>query len=82
VVSPGSELRDYQEKREEDLAFGVLEHWIFDLAKEGMLMLQRVGGRWRERMVRPGEIDQTRILPGLQFPCESVFQTAKAAEHS
>src|SRR5438477_7831165 len=30
VVSPGSEFRDYQEKREEYLAFGVHEYWIFD----------------------------------------------------
>ena len=46
VVSPGSELRDYQEKREEYLAFGVREYWIFDAGKQEMLVLQRVAGRW------------------------------------
>jgi hypothetical protein len=30
VVSPGSELRDYVEKREEYLLFGVFEYWIVD----------------------------------------------------
>jgi Uma2 family endonuclease len=80
VVSPGSGSRDYQEKREEYLAFGVHEYWIFNLDKEEMLVLQRVGGRWRERAVRPGEVYQTRILPGLQFQCDLVFQAAKAAE--
>jgi Uma2 family endonuclease len=81
VLSPGSELRDYQEKREEYLAFGVHEYWIFDADKEEMLVLQRVGGRWRERIVRPGEVYQTRVLPGLQFACDLVFQAAKAVEN-
>lgn len=80
VVSPGSELRDYQEKREEYLAFGVHEYWILDAAKQEMLVLQRVGGRWRERIVRPPEVYQTRVLPGLQFSCAQVFQAANAAQ--
>jgi Uma2 family endonuclease len=80
IVSLGSELRDYQEKREECLAFGVHEYWIIDAEKQEMLVLQRVGGRWRERIVRPPEVYQTRILPGLQFSCEQVFQAAKAAQ--
>jgi Uma2 family endonuclease len=80
IISPGSELRDYQEKREEYLAFGVREYWIFDADKEQMLVLLRVGGRWRERIVRPPEIYKTRLFPGLQFSCEKVFQAAKAAE--
>jgi Uma2 family endonuclease len=78
VVSPGSELRDYQEKREEYLALGVHEYWIVDSGKEEMLVLRRVRGLWRERIVRPGEVYQTRVLPGLQFPCGAVFHAAKA----
>jgi Uma2 family endonuclease len=81
VVSPGSELRDYQEKLEEYLAFGVQEYWIIDADKQEMLVLQRVGGHWRERIVRPPEIYKTRLLPGLQFACEPVFQAANAAEN-
>jgi Uma2 family endonuclease len=81
VISPGSELRDYQEKREEYLAFGVHEYWIFDADKQEMLVLQRVGGRWREKVVRPPEIYQTRVLPGLQFSSASVFQAANLAEN-
>jgi Uma2 family endonuclease len=79
VVSRGSELRDYQEKREEYRAVGVREYWILDADKQQMLVLQRIGKRWRERIVRPPEIYQTRLLPGLQFACEQVFQAAKAA---
>jgi Uma2 family endonuclease len=80
VISAGSKLRDYQEKREEYLAFGVREYWIFDADKEEMLVLQSVGGRWRERVVRPPDIYKTRLFPGLQFSCERVFQAAKAVE--
>jgi Uma2 family endonuclease len=79
VVSLGSKLRDYKEKREEYLAFGVREYWIFDAAKREMLVLKRVGGRWRERSVRPPEIYRTRLLPGLRFSCGQVFQAAGAA---
>jgi Uma2 family endonuclease len=80
VVSRGSELRDYQEKREEYLVVGVREYWILDANKEEMLVLQRVGGRWRERIVRPPDVYKTRLFPGLQFSCERVFQAARAME--
>ena len=80
VISPGSKLRDYQEKREEYLAFGVREYWIFDAKKREMLVLKRVGGRWRDRIVRPPKLYQTRLLPGLRFSCAQVFQAADATE--
>ena len=55
IVSPGSERRDYEEKREEYLAFGVSEYWIVDAAKPEMLVLQRKGGRRspRDRQSQP-----------------------------
>lgn len=80
VVSSGSKLRDYKEKREEYLAFGVGEYWIFDLEKREMLVLKRIGGRWRERIVRPPKVYQTRLFPGLRFSCAQVFQAANATE--
>jgi Uma2 family endonuclease len=79
VVSPGSEHRDYQEKREEYLAFGVHEYWIVDAERQEVLALRRVGGRWRERILRPPETYRTSVLPGFEFPCEPVFQAATAA---
>jgi Uma2 family endonuclease len=80
VVSSGSKLRDYQEKREEYLAFGVREYRIFDAEKREMLVLGRVGGRWRERIVRPPEVYRTRLLPGLRFSCAQVFQAANGTK--
>jgi Uma2 family endonuclease len=78
VVSPGSEQRDYQEKREEYLAFGVREYWIFDLEREELLVLWRRSGRWAERVVRPPEVYRTRLLPGFELSCATVFEAARS----
>jgi len=77
VVSPGSEHRDYGEKREEYLRIGVREYWIIDAAREEMLVLRRSRGEWVERVIRPPEIYRTRLLPGLEFLCAPVFQAAR-----
>jgi Uma2 family endonuclease len=79
VVSPGSEERDYVEKREEYLAFGVREYWIVDADKGEVLVLRRRGSRWVEQVVRPPEIYQPRLLPGFAFDCARVFQAAEDA---
>jgi Uma2 family endonuclease len=79
VVSSGSEQRDYQEKREEYLRFGVHEYWIVDAQRQEVLVLRRVGGRWKEQIVRPPEVYRTRQLPGLEFNIAAVFEAARAA---
>lgn len=79
IVSPGSEQRDYVEKREEYLQFGVQEYWIFDVDRQELLVLRRKSGGWVERVVRPGEVYRTRLLPGFELACASVFEAAKAA---
>src|SRR5262249_30848556 len=40
-ISAGSEYRDYFEKREEYLLFGVREYWIVDSSRQEMLVLRR-----------------------------------------
>ncbi|HXG10110.1 MAG TPA: Uma2 family endonuclease [Gemmataceae bacterium] len=79
VVSPESEHRDYVEKRQDYLDFGVREYWIIDADKQQMLVLRRRGGRWTERVVRPPEGYQTRLLPGFEFNLAQVFQAAEEA---
>jgi Uma2 family endonuclease len=79
VVSPGSEHRDYVEKREEYLRFGVKEYWIVDAGKGEILVLRRVGGEWKERSVRPPEIYRTKRLPGFGLSCEDIFREANEA---
>lgn len=67
VVSPSSRHRDYHEKPEEYLRFGVLEYGILDADRREMLVMKRSRGRWNERVVRPPELYRTRLLPGFAF---------------
>lgn len=73
VVSLGSEVRDYVEKREEYFAFGVKEYWIFDAAKNQLLVLRRARGQWQEITTRPGETYETKLLPGFVLDCGKVL---------
>ena len=79
VVSPGSEHRDYVEKREEYFDFGIKEYWIVDADKKEVLVLRRSRGKWAERTLRPGDIYETKLLPGFQFDCGLVFKAAEGA---
>ena len=76
VVSPGSEQRDYVEKREEYLRFGVREYWIVDAERQEILVLRRSGGRWIERTLRASDTYRTRLLPDFVFACAPVFEAA------
>ena len=76
VVSTDSEHRDYVEKREEYLIFGIREYWIVDAYKQQMLVLTRRGGKWTQRVIRPPEIYQTKLLPGYEFNIGKVFEAA------
>ncbi len=74
IVSYGSADRDYIEKREEYLLFGVQEYWIFDSAKRQLFALRRVRGRWDEVVVRSSRRYKTPLFPGLEFDCGAVFE--------
>jgi Uma2 family endonuclease len=73
VVSLGSEHRDYVEKCEEYLRFGVSQYWIVDAERGEMLVHRRSAGRWIRRVVRPPEIYRTRLLPGFAFDLAAVL---------
>ncbi|MEK6259770.1 MAG: Uma2 family endonuclease [Planctomycetota bacterium] len=77
IVSSDSRHRDYDEKPDEYLQFGVQEYWILDAERAEMLVHRRVGGRWKKQIVKPPELHTTHLLPDLQFSCEAVFAAAK-----
>jgi len=79
VVSPGSVHRDYVEKREEYLAFGVREYWIVNAGKQEMLVLRRSGGRWVEQAMGAEDVYRTRLLQGFEFSLRAVFEAAAGA---
>jgi Uma2 family endonuclease len=76
VVSPSSRQRDYEEKPEEYLHFGVMEYWIVDADKAEMLVFRRSRGRWTERTIRPPAAYRTRLPPGFVFATGPVFAAA------
>jgi Uma2 family endonuclease len=76
IVSRSSAERDYGEKREEYLQFGILKYWILDAQRREMLILRRTRGRWAERVVRPPDLYRTKLLPGFEFSCGDVFDAA------
>jgi Uma2 family endonuclease len=80
IVSRGSRHRDYVEKREEYLKFGVREYWIIDDEKEEMLVHRRSDGRWIEHVIGADQIYRTRLLPGLEFHMKPIFDAARGAK--
>ena len=76
VVSRRGEQRDYVEKREEYLRFGVLEYWIVDPFRRKLLVLQRAGDVWEERELGDGETYQTELLPGLMMAVGEILGPA------
>jgi Uma2 family endonuclease len=77
VVSPGSETRDYGEKREEYLALVIKEYWIVDGDKQQIFVLRRVRGKWSEHVLNVGDSIETKLLPGFRLECDKVFQAAE-----
>ena len=65
VVSRGSVKRDYEVKREEYLAYGLLEYWIVDPLKRIVTVLTRHGDTWDEAVFRDEQVIVSLVLPGL-----------------
>ena len=65
VVSRGSVQRDYEIKREEYLAYGLLEYWIIDPFKQIVTVLSRRGDSWAEAVFRDEQVIASFVLPGL-----------------
>lgn len=80
VVSRGSKKRDYLEKREEYLSFGVKEYWIVDPLEKRITVLVRSRGKWKERVLGAGDTVSTTLLPGFALDVDKVF--AAAAEQN
>jgi Uma2 family endonuclease len=65
VVSEESIERDYVTKREEYLAYGLLEYWIVDPMKRQVTVLTRRGDRWNEAVFRDQQIIASFVLPSF-----------------
>src|SRR3954451_17870227 len=65
VVSETSAKRDYEDKPQEYLEFGVREYWIVDSPKQQMTAMVRRAGRWEAQVVKPPQKYSTYLLPGF-----------------
>jgi Uma2 family endonuclease len=65
VVSHGSIERDYETKRAEYLAYGLLEYWIVAPLKEQVTVLTRRGDAWDEAVFRGEQVFRSLVLPGF-----------------
>jgi Uma2 family endonuclease len=63
VVSRGHIQRDYQTKREEYLAYGLLEYWIVDPLERKVTVLTRRGDAWDEAVFRDDQAIGSLVLP-------------------
>ncbi len=65
VVSKSSIDRDHRAKREEYLAYGLLEYWIVDFLERKLTLLARRGDTWVERPCPDGQPIPSLVLRGL-----------------
>jgi Uma2 family endonuclease len=65
VVSRGSVERDYRTKREEYLAYSLLEYWIVDPLEQKVTVLTRRGDTWAEAVFRDDQVIVSLVLPGF-----------------
>ena len=86
VVSPGNRARsrDYEAKREDYLAVGLLEYWIVDPDERQVMVLVRreldgVAG-WEERIFQGGEVIVSDLLPGFAGTVEELWRDVGDSE--
>src|SRR5437016_12258379 len=75
VVSPDRESRerDYVKKRKEYHQLGVLEYVIIDRLRHRVTVYTAAARGYRKRILRPGEVYASPLLPGLAIPLDQVL---------
>ena len=82
VVSTSSIKRDYETKREEYLAYGLLEYWIVDLLKRQVTVLTRRGDAWHEVVLRDQQVITSLVLPGFTTTVAELWTDVEDDEES
>jgi len=80
VVSRGSIQRDYVTKREEYLAFGLLEYWIVDPLERKVTVLTRRGDTWSEAVFRDDQVIVSLVLPGFATTVAELWVDVEEAD--
>jgi Uma2 family endonuclease len=69
-VSPGkrNRRRDYEQKRQEYLAVGVVEYWIIDRFRRTLTVVRNGPEGAQEIVVGEADVYRTPLLPGFELP--------------
>src|SRR5262249_30341408 len=65
--------RDYEEKRDEYMALGVHEYWIFDRFERTLTVFFRKDDKVKKRVLRGHQKYKTDLLPGFELLLERLF---------
>jgi Uma2 family endonuclease len=84
VVSPGPEahIRDYVTKREEYLAYGLLEYWIGDPIERRITVLTRRGDVWDEHVFAGEQAATGLVLPGFVVRLPDLWAAAEGEDEA
>lgn len=79
IVSPGQEAhdRDYVAKKQEYLAFGLLEYWIVDRFEQKVTVLVRRGDIWSERVFSGDQTAESSFLPDFTIRVSDLWAAAE-----
>lgn len=82
IVSEGrmAHQRDYVTKREEYLAYGLLEYWIVDPFARRVTVLIRDGDVWVERVFQNDQAAVGLVLPGFAVRLPELWAAAEEAD--
>ena len=69
-------VRDYEEKRREYQALGVLEYWVIDRFDRTMTVFKNIPGESPEVIVKADETYRTSLLPGFELPLARLLKVA------
>jgi Uma2 family endonuclease len=75
VVSARSSKRDYGDKPQDYLEFGIREYWIIDGPKQQMTAMIRWQGKWKSKVLKPSQKYATTLLPGFSLDLGKVLST-------
>jgi Uma2 family endonuclease len=77
VVSERSSKRDYQDKHDEYLIFGVSEYWIVDSLQQRLTVMTRWRGQWQSKTFKSSQKFNTPLLPGFKLDLKRIFAAGK-----
>jgi Uma2 family endonuclease len=77
-VSPGrrSWQRDYEEKRDEYLAAGVVQYWVIDRFQRRMTVFSMTKNKVNQVVVGEQGVHKPDLLPGFELPMQKLLAAA------